>query len=122
MMNEEEDNPFWPLFLIDLDLVIREKRENLSGILNKTGTRAFMVIGKLYGEKHIFMYDLESFFWVLFWICIHYIWSNGESRVVLRFEKWNYADIEELVKIKSDIVSEERHFIKTITKYFISYF
>ena len=36
-----------------------------------TGTRAFMAIGVLH-EKHSFMDDLESFFRVLFWICIHY--------------------------------------------------
>ena len=31
------------------------------------------------------MHDLELFFWVLFWICIHY---NGpdKDRVVLQFE------------------------------------
>jgi hypothetical protein len=66
MMNGEEDNPSWPSFLIDLDLAIKENREELSGALNKTGTRAFMAIGALYGEKHSFMHDLESFFWVLY--------------------------------------------------------
>jgi hypothetical protein len=27
-----------------------------------------MAIGALFGEQYSFMYDLESFFWVLFWI------------------------------------------------------
>lgn len=31
-----------------------------------------IAIGALLGEQHSFMHDLESFFWVLFWICIHY--------------------------------------------------
>lgn len=66
MMNEEEGNPSWPSFLIDLDLAIEEQREESSGARAKTGTRAFMAIGVLLGEKHSFMHDLESFFWVLF--------------------------------------------------------
>lgn len=62
MMNEEEDNPTWPSFLIDLDLAIQEDRDKSSGAPNKNGTRAFMAIGALYDEKHSFMHDLESFF------------------------------------------------------------
>ena len=53
-----------------------------------------------------FMHDLESFFWVLFWICVHY---NGpdESRVIPRFERWNYVDTEELARMKKGEVSHE---------------
>ena len=72
LLMNEENNGSWPAFLIDLDLAIKEQREGFSGARGKTGTRAFMAIGVLLGEKHSFMHDLESFFWVLFWICIHY--------------------------------------------------
>jgi hypothetical protein len=122
MMNEDKDNLSWPSFLIDLDLAVKEEREKPSGAPNKTGTRAFMAIGALYGEKRTFMHDLESFFWVLFWICIHYTGPNGESRVVAEFESWNYEHTSKLAKIKSGTVSEERHFIKTVTEYFTPYF
>jgi hypothetical protein len=57
-----------------------------------------MAIGVLLGEQHSSMHDLESFFWVLFWICIHYNAPN-EERVVPRFQKWNYVDTEELAKV-----------------------
>jgi hypothetical protein len=60
MMNEEDDNPSWRSFLIDLDLAIKEQREAVSGARGKTGTRAFMAIGVLLGEKHSFMHDLDS--------------------------------------------------------------
>jgi hypothetical protein len=46
-----------------------------------------MAIGVLHDdEKHLFMHDLESFFWVLFWICIY---CNGpnEEMVVPQFDK-----------------------------------
>ncbi|KAF2690847.1 hypothetical protein K458DRAFT_473916 [Lentithecium fluviatile CBS 122367] len=88
MMNEEDDNPSWRAFLIDLDLAIKEQRENPSGARGKTGTRAFMAIG------------------VLFWICIHYDGPNKE-RVVPQFEKWNYIGTEELAKIKKGEIAEE---------------
>jgi hypothetical protein len=65
-MNEDPTNPSWPTFLIDLDLAIRTQREGPSGARGKTGTRAFMAIGALLGEKHSAMHDYESFFWVLF--------------------------------------------------------
>ncbi|CAH0019548.1 unnamed protein product [Clonostachys rhizophaga] len=98
MVNEDDSNPSWRAFLIDLDLAIIEERVSASGAKGKTGTRAFMAIGALLGEQHSFMHDRESFFWVLFWTCIH---CNGpnESVVVPRFEKWNYADTRELAEL-----------------------
>jgi hypothetical protein len=56
MMNEDDDNTSWPAFLIDLDLAIKEQRDESSGARGKTG------IGVLLGEKHSFKHDLESFF------------------------------------------------------------
>ncbi len=45
------------------------------------------------------MHDLESFFWVLFWICINYNGLNEKGevkrRIVPQYEKWNYAGTEE---------------------------
>lgn len=72
-------------FLIDFDFFIEEAREKPSGARSKAGIRAFMAIGVLLGEQHSFMHDLESFFWVLFWICIHYD-RPGRERVVPRFK------------------------------------
>ncbi|KAL4861003.1 hypothetical protein BDV12DRAFT_191375 [Aspergillus spectabilis] len=113
--------PSWPAFLIDLDLAIREQREGPSGARAKTGTRAFMAIGLLLGKRHSFMHDLESFFWVILWICIHYNGPNS-SRVVPRFEKWNYADMEELAGMKLGVVAKESIFLKIATDNFTSHY
>ncbi|KAI1505466.1 hypothetical protein F5X99DRAFT_415913 [Biscogniauxia marginata] len=86
MINEDPDNPSW-------------LRKSASGAQGRTGTRAFMAIGTLLGEQHSFMHDLESFFWVLFWICIHYD-GPGKSRLVPRFNKWNFVEPEELAEMK----------------------
>lgn len=69
ILNKDAKTSTWPSFLIDLDLAVKEQREESSGAHGKTGTRTFMTIGVLLdGEQHSYMRNLESFFWVLFWI------------------------------------------------------
>jgi hypothetical protein len=80
-----------------------------------------MAIGVLLGEQQTFIHNLESMFWVLFWICIHYDGLN-QGRVVPQFDKWNYVDMEELTKLKLGTVAKEAIFMKTITDTFTSYF
>ncbi|KAL2049868.1 hypothetical protein ABVK25_009852 [Lepraria finkii] len=122
LVNEEDDNPSWPAFLIDLDLAIKEKREEPSGARGKTGTRAFMAIGVLLGEKHSTWHDFESFFWLLFWVCIHYNGPNKESNVVERFEKWNFIGTEELAEYKKGTVDDEGDFLRTAEDNFSLYY
>ena len=72
-------------------------------------------------EQYSFMHDLESFFWVLFWICIH---CNGphEEMVVPEFDTWNYARTEQLAKLKLGTVSDDGMFRKTATEHFTEYY
>jgi len=105
MLNMAEDDGF----LIDLDLAIKVDRSNASGAPSKTGTKVFMAIGALYGEEHNFMHDLESFFWVLFWTCIHCTGPGGQRRVS-KFQAWNFETTENLAKIKAGSVLEEDKF------------
>ena len=39
------------------------------------------------------MHDLESFFWMLFWVCIHFQGRDKEGkakrRIIPEFEDWN---------------------------------
>ncbi|KAK6859033.1 hypothetical protein PG995_004886 [Apiospora arundinis] len=111
MINEADDNPSWPAFVIDLDLAIEEQRVVASGAKGKTGTRAFMAIGALWGEKHSFMHDLESFFWVLFWLCIHYD-GPGKSTAPTEFECWNYESDNKLAQSKGGTVYDEDDFLR----------
>ena len=121
MINETDGNPSWPAFVIDLDLAIQEQRVVASGAKGKTGTRAFMAIGALLGEHHSFMHDLESFFWVLFWVCIHYD-GPTRARVVPAFDTWNFVDMEELAKLKLGTVSDEDIFRRTTEDFFTEYY
>ncbi|KAE8151976.1 hypothetical protein BDV25DRAFT_80775 [Aspergillus avenaceus] len=121
MMNEEDGNPSWRAFLIDLDLAIKEDRTEPSGAHGKNGTRAFMAIGLLLGEAHSFMHDMESLFWVLFWICIHYDGPDKDGRVVPEFDKWNFATMKELAQLKKGTITDEGDFIEIAGENFTSY-
>ncbi|KAI1463197.1 uncharacterized protein F4812DRAFT_453675 [Daldinia caldariorum] len=91
IINEDNNNMFWLLFLIDLNLVIKEQREVVSGAKGKTGTRAFIAIGALFGEQYSFIHDLESFFWVLFWIYVHYKGPDQGQGNFLRTTEENFT-------------------------------
>ncbi|KAI0514649.1 hypothetical protein F5B22DRAFT_226061 [Xylaria bambusicola] len=108
-------------FLIDLDLAIHVDRIEASGAKGITGTRAFMAIGVLMGEGHSFMDDLESFFWVLFWLCIHYDGPN-ERKAVKQFEKWNIEDTDELARLKLGTISKRPYFNNTVSAHFTPYY
>jgi hypothetical protein len=58
--------------LIDFDLAIDTTRKNSSGATHRTGTFDFMARGVLKGDEHTPLHDLESFFYVLLWLCIYY--------------------------------------------------
>ncbi|EEH38545.2 hypothetical protein PAAG_08272 [Paracoccidioides lutzii Pb01] len=102
-LHTDNNNPSWRAFLIDLDLAIKKRRDESLGAQGKTGTRAFMAIGVLYGGKHSFMHDMESFFSVLFWICIHYYGPN-KGKEAEHLEKWNYMETEELAQAKKGLL------------------
>ncbi|KAG5996145.1 hypothetical protein E4U52_007229 [Claviceps spartinae] len=89
MINEDLDNPSWKYFPIDLNFAISIEREKPSDAQGKTGTRAFMAIGLLESAEHTSMHDLESLFWVSFWICIQ---SEGPGKAVepTRYQFWDY--------------------------------
>ncbi|KAH6604461.1 serine threonine- kinase sgk2 [Trichoderma cornu-damae] len=114
LINADRSDPSQLGLLIDLDLAIKISREKPSGATSRTGTRAFMSIGVLLGEPHSFMDDIESFFWVLFWICIHYL-SPKTFTVVPQFEKWNYiSNSQELAVIKLGTVTDAALFNRTL--------
>ena len=121
MLTENEEDGF----LIDLDLAIKTSDNRASGAPSKTGTKIFMAIGALLGEHHCFMHDLESFFWVLFRVCIHYggldIEGRVKRRVVTEYEKWNYADIRELAEWKIGVIADESNFDGIVEEHFSAY-
>ena len=60
--------------LIDLDLAIVDGER--TGGRHMTGTMEFMAIDVLRGVEHTYRHDLESFFYVLLWICARRAWER----------------------------------------------
>ncbi|KLU90586.1 hypothetical protein MAPG_10438 [Magnaporthiopsis poae ATCC 64411] len=113
MINKDMDNPSWSSFLIDLDLAVRERREDTSRAKKgRAGTLAFMAVGVLLGEKHSFMHDLESFFWVLLWICLRYDGPH-KWRDLPKYHHMNYVvTMESSACQNKGQVIDERDFIR----------
>ncbi|WVO18507.1 hypothetical protein L204_106226 [Cryptococcus depauperatus] len=116
MIDEDNDNAF----LIDLDHAIRVPRIGASGAKGKIGTRAFMAIGVLLGDEHSFMHDLESFFWVLFWICIHY--DGPGKHISSEYDEWNYEEDFKLAVLKAGTISSEGIFLDATGAHFTPFY
>jgi hypothetical protein len=61
--------------LIDLDLA-KVQDSSSSGARYRTGTMQFMAIEVLRKTDHTYRHDLESFFYVLLWMCARQAWYN----------------------------------------------
>ncbi|WPJ60401.1 hypothetical protein SMAC4_13264 [Sordaria macrospora] len=64
--------------LIDLDMA-KAQSSGPSGARQITGTIQFMAIEVLRNIDHTYRHDLESFFYVLLWMCARQSWYNGFS-------------------------------------------
>ena len=80
-----------------------------------------MAIGAFLGEQHSFIHNLESFFWVLFWIYIHYD-GPGKDVGPTEFDSWNYESDGKLVRSKKDMIDDEDDFFITADKHFVRYY
>lgn len=76
--------------LIDLDLAKeKESDPDTTSAPHRTGTLEFMAIEVLKGSPHTWRHDLESFFYVLIWICI----IGGKSKpggIPEPLQKWSW--------------------------------
>ncbi|OTA60266.1 hypothetical protein K449DRAFT_396212 [Hypoxylon sp. EC38] len=66
--------------LIDLDLA-KVKDTGPSGTRHQTGTVQFMAVEVLRKVDHTYRHDLESFFYVLIWMCARQSWNKGFTGV-----------------------------------------
>lgn len=83
--------------LIDLDSAI-QITEGLEAEFEIIGTRPFMAIGVLRGERHTYRHDLESFLYVFLWTVISSHTENPPETSKLR--QWSNGDWNELAARK----------------------
>ena len=89
--------------LIDLDLA-KELESEPSGARYRTGTMEFMAIEVLLGYSHTYRHDLESFFYVLLWVCARHGWNftqnlNGRPKRSM-FTRWYTGSYEDIANNK----------------------
>ncbi|KAL7903039.1 serine/threonine-protein kinase Sgk2 [Trichoderma sp. SZMC 28014] len=92
--------------LIDLDLATCKIRDSgPSGAQHQAGTMQFMAVEVLRMVDHTYRHDLESFFYVLIWMCARQSWRNGftEGRApkdsLLR--EWEIGSFKNIARTKA---------------------
>ena len=87
--------------LIDLDLA-KVLGSGRSGARHQTGTMEFMAIEVLQGIDHTYRHDLESFLYVLIWLCARRGWDLCEhpkgrpkESVLTKWYSGSFKDIAE---------------------------
>lgn len=103
--------------LIDLDLA-KERDSGPSGARHQTGTMQFMAIEVLRGTDHTYRHDLESFLYVLLWLCARCAWRSfcgsdetEPAESILR--KWEIGSFKDIASAKMGhmtVNSLERHY------------
>ncbi|KAL2888420.1 Protein kinase domain protein [Ceratocystis lukuohia] len=101
--NPETANGFKGM-LIDLDMA-KVLDSEPSGAQHRTGTMQFIAIEVLRKKDHTYRHDLESFFYVLIWMCARQAWSNGFAgeeipRKDSRLRKWEIGTFEDIAQTK----------------------
>ncbi|KAL2886035.1 Protein kinase domain protein [Ceratocystis lukuohia] len=101
--NPETANGFKGM-LIDLDLA-KVLDSEPSGARYRTGTIRFMAVEVLRKKDHTYRHDLESFFYVLLWMCARQAWSNGfagnqNPPKYSRLRKWDIGSFEDIEDTK----------------------
>lgn len=90
MYDPIEEEPY----LIDADLGKSIDKRAVPSSNHRTGTLPFMATDLLVGDPppHLYRYDLESFFYVLLWICVrgHCGWDTVGSISAMREKKSDF--------------------------------
>jgi hypothetical protein len=77
-------------FLINMDLAKLVGSRSPSGAPNRTGTMEFMAIEVLRGAApHSWRHDLESFFYVLIWVCVIYGDKQRKTEIPYVLGQWS---------------------------------
>jgi serine/threonine protein kinase len=90
--------------LIDFDLA-KNLESDRSGAQQQTGTVQFMAIQVLQNADHTYRHDLESFFYVLIWMCACRSWNNGfdhgeERPKQSSLYKWEIGELRDIAQAK----------------------
>ena len=75
----------------------------------RTGTVPFMARQLLRGEvEHRYEHDIESFIWVLVWVCVRYNEGQLRSDRSRQLDEWAKADMRQCRQMKDSFVIRDR--------------
>ncbi|KAF8422941.1 hypothetical protein EV426DRAFT_604459 [Tirmania nivea] len=117
--------------LIDLDYAVEvgSTEGRASGAADRTGTYPFIAMGVLgKGEMHRYRHDLESFLYVLLWVCCYPVTPdpNPKQRDIVDdvwpryhpLRTWIFADEQTVTTHKvTNIVSDEKRFEELLVRF-----
>ncbi|XXH01960.1 hypothetical protein Hte_008323 [Hypoxylon texense] len=120
VINEGAADPSERAFLIDLNMAIRLDPQ---GDSKTVGTKPFMAVAIMndVAFPHYFGHDLESFFWVLFWICVQFN-GPGDSVGNHKFSHWFDEELNPVMKDKMKTISRDDYFEFLAEENFTPYF
>ena len=105
IITDPKDTNGFTGMLIDAELG-KESGSGRSGARHQTGTMEFMAIQVLQRVDHTYRHDLESFFYVLLWICARRVWerkfkcSAVDRPKESRLSKWYTGTFDEIADAK----------------------
>ena len=107
--------------LIDLDLA-RESEQLPSGVRQHTGTMEFMAIEVLRGNvRYTYRHDLESFFYVLLWLCARRAWEvhgqQPKSEILKRWYSGTFPDIASAKASDMTVIDEGAGFGRILKEF-----
>ncbi|KAL2042020.1 hypothetical protein N7G274_005208 [Stereocaulon virgatum] len=112
IITDREEADGFTGMLIDEDLA-KEIGSGRSGARHQTGTMEFMAIEVLQGIDHTYRHDLESFFYVLLWMCARRTWErefkckpeDRPKRNILT--KWYIGSFDDIADAKKGYMHED---------------
>ncbi|KAL1888294.1 hypothetical protein Cpir12675_006230 [Ceratocystis pirilliformis] len=116
---QDGDSSSWPAFIIDFETAIEVDKASNSE--RNVGTKPFMAVGVLLGQEHTFMHDLESFFWVLFWICIHVTGPGKYELSKEQYHSWFEMRMSRIAMSKVQVIANDQMFLHAANQDFSAY-
>ncbi|SZF01130.1 unnamed protein product [Blumeria hordei] len=120
----------WRGFLIDLDLAVLLSNDKAQRkIQAMTGTMEFMALELLSGScektgaivNHSYRHDLESFFYVLLWLCMSNGWEKGKKADQEYLSKWFTGTAKEIFKFKKTQMEESNFEEDVLSKFSLKF-
>ncbi|OAA80189.1 serine/threonine-protein kinase Sgk2 [Akanthomyces lecanii RCEF 1005] len=117
-----EENHRFEGMLIDLDMAKARGEEDMTSQGHRTGTMEFMAYEVLLGRTHTYIHDLESFLYVLIWLCSQDGWHKPQARSIDEpranfVNEWRVGSLEEIATEKRAALVDIEKFDELLNRF-----